>query len=72
MINIKKQKEKFLEHYFTICREHGFCIDWQWCKPPEFHPILCVEDWPQYEDTFVSPDSWEKYKKELLESIDGE
>ena len=66
MIDQKKQKAKFLEHYFVICREHGFCIDY---TQPGEGVSLCVEDWPQYQGTFVSPDSWENYKQELKDSI---
>jgi len=66
MINIKKQKEKFLEDYFSICREHGFCIDWQGDTPPT---QLVIKDYPNYQITTLGKPIWEEYKNELRESI---
>ncbi len=60
--NEKARKMKFLEDYFSLCREHGFCID-------DRNYSLVVEDWP----TYIYPPGefgyWEDIKKELRESI---
>jgi len=68
MINRKKQKEKFLEDYFSLCLEHGFCVDWTY-GDDEDTVELFVSDSPNY----VCPkgwfNHWEDIKKELRESI---
>lgn len=68
MINIKKQKEKFLEDYFSLCLEHGFCIDVDYPDYLQNEVIkLVVVDTPSYTSTIG--DVWGDIKKELRKSI---
>ena len=60
--NEKARKEKFLDDYFSLCREHGFCADRQLVGS------LYLADWPSYAWSKVL-DPWSLYKKELRDSI---
>ena len=68
MINEKKRKVKFLEDYFSLCIEHGFCVD---CTYPEHlqneRIQLMVSCTPSYASTIG--DAWGEIKKELKDSI---
>ena len=57
----KKRKEKFLEHYFAICIEHGFCIDAD-CADEYF---LYLADWP---NCIITP-AWDEYKRDLRSTL---
>lgn len=64
----RARKKKFLEDYFSICLEHGFCV----CTDSEvedLYPRLAVEDWPSYVCPKGWINHWEDIKKELRNSI---
>jgi len=67
-MNTKKQKEKFLEDYLSICIEHGCCIDFT-C--PDYlqneNMQLIITDIPRYAPTLGDP--WDQIKKELRKSL---
>jgi len=58
-MNEKKRKEKFLEHYFAVCIEHGYCIDWHGEKAELF-----ISDAVQYKHI------WDEIRAELEGSIE--
>lgn len=57
-MKMSDKKKKFLEDYFSLCVEHGFCID---CG----NDNLYIEDWPQY----IGINMWKDIKDELMERI---
>jgi len=65
LVNEKKRKMRFLEDYFSLCREHGFCVDYSWTEHPNQLPRLSLADWPSY----LGISAWEDLKEELRESI---
>ena len=60
----KEKKAKFLEHYFVICREHGYYIDWRYISECR-DATLTVEELKYYNKAFKD------VKKELQDDIDG-
>jgi len=62
--NERKRKEKFLEDYFSLCREHGFCVDAHLSQEVDIGFELHVADDPQYKNC-----DWKIIKKELRESL---